>query len=109
MENGVTAYLKTGAVGTSRIILKHSGTGSSNKFGVVRLGDAIDNFFGKLASGTIAPGGTGTVNHWDAAFSGAVGNTIPSCYNHSPTITITTSDKLHGVVVNGVATIGKIC
>lgn len=104
---GTTSYLQTGPVGTSRILLKHTGTGSTNKFGVVRLGDAVDMFFGK-PNATIASGASGTVNIWKPDFTGsALGPTV-SGYNHSADSLLST-DKVHGVLVDGVVVLGKLC
>lgn len=108
ITNGVTDYLTTGAVGSSRILLKSTGTGSSNKWGLIRLGDHVTHFFGK-PTGSISAGGSGTVAVWDGAFAGALGNTVPSCNNPSPTIALTSSDKVFGIVTAGVVTIAKIC
>lgn len=107
VTNGVTEGLTTNPVGSSRILLKSLGTGSDNKWGIVRLGDHVTHFFGKPA-GSIAAGGSGTCNVWDGAFAGALGNSVPSCNNPS-TASLTTSDKVFGIVTNGVVTIGKIC
>lgn len=107
VTNGVTDYLTTNPVGSSRILLKSFGTGSDNKWGIVRLGDHVTHFFGKPA-GSIAAGGSGTCNVWDGAFAGPLGNQVPGCNNPS-TAALTTSDKVFGIVTNGVVTIGKIC
>ena len=107
ITNNSTTGLTTGYVGTSRILWKDTGTGSG-KWGLIRVGDTLDNFFGK-PNATIASGASGTVNAWKPDFTGsALGPTIPSCYNHSAT-GLTTSDKVAGVVVAGIAVVAKIC
>jgi len=41
IENNVTTYLKTGMSGAARILWKSTGTGSSDKWGLIRIGEAI--------------------------------------------------------------------
>jgi hypothetical protein len=107
VTQGVTEGLTTNPVGSSRILLKSLGTGSSDKWGVIRVGDHVTHFFGKPA-GSISAGSSGTCNVWDGAFAGALGNSVPGCNNPS-TANLTSSDKVFGIVTNGVVTIGKIC
>lgn len=103
ITNNDPTRMTTGAVGTSRILWKESGTGV--RIGLIRLGDAIDQFFGK-ADGSISVGSSGTVSVWDAAFSGDLGNNVTGCYNHS--VAISAGDKVAGVVVNGVPVVAKL-
>jgi len=106
ITNSSTTGLTTGYVGTSRILWKDTGTGSG-KWGLIRVGDTLDNFFGK-PNATITAGSSGTVNAWKPDFTGsALGPTIPSCYNHASTSLLST-DKVAGVVVAGVAVVAKI-
>lgn len=108
ISNGVSTYLTTGYVGTSRILWKSSGTGSTDKWGLIRVGDTLDNFVGK-ADGTItANGGTGTVSVWDAAFAGDLVMNVTGCYNHTAT-EIAATDKVSGTVIRGIPVIGKLC
>jgi hypothetical protein len=105
IENSQT-HLKTGYVGTSRILWMQSGTGTG-KLGIVRVGDSILQFFGKPAASIALDATTGTVNAWKADFTGsALGPTVTNCCNF--TRALTTSDKVSGVVDNGVAVIGPL-
>jgi hypothetical protein len=81
--NAVTEGLITGVAGTARIILKSSGTGSTNKWGLINLGDPILSGIGKVSGSPIVEDGTGTVAVWDDLFSGATGQTLSPCINHT--------------------------
>lgn len=104
IENG-SYVLKTGYVGTSRIIWPSSVLGG----GLIRVGDTLDNFFGK-PNASISSGATnGVVNAWKPDFTGsALGPTITGCC-YFGTATLTTSDKVSGCVVAGIPVIGKLC
>jgi hypothetical protein len=106
ITNGATSALTTGYVGTSRILWKESGTGSG-KWGLIRVGDTLDNFVGK-SDGTITTGSTGTVSIWDAGFAGDLGINVTGCYNHSAT-SLAAGDKVAGVILKGVPIVAKIC
>lgn len=106
ITNGTTTALTTGYVGTSRILWKESGTGSG-KWGLIRVGDTLDNFVGK-SDGTITTGSTGTISVWDAGFAGDLGMNVTGCYNHSAT-SLAAGDKVAGVILKGVPIVAKIC
>jgi hypothetical protein len=82
ITNSETGFLTTSAWGTARVVWKQSGTGSG-KWALLDLGDPILCGVGK-ANGAIAADATnGNVNVWDAAFTGATGQTLSSCINHT--------------------------
>lgn len=56
---GVPQTLKTGPLGTSRIILKNSGTGSDDKWGVIRVGHHSGQILVKNEGSPIAGGASG--------------------------------------------------
>lgn len=107
ISNNVTTYLTTGYVGTSRILWKSSGTGSSNKWGLIRIGDTLDNFVGKCDGTISANGGTGTVSVWDAAFSGDLQMDVTNCRNHTSQ-GLVADDKVSGVVIRGIPIIAPL-
>lgn len=61
IANGVTSYLTTSALGSARILWKSTGTGSSDKWGLIRLGDPSGEILVYNATGSsIAAGASGT-------------------------------------------------
>lgn len=61
IANNVTANLTTSALGSSRILWKSSGTGSSDKWGLIRLGETSGEILVKNVTGSaIAGGASGT-------------------------------------------------
>jgi hypothetical protein len=98
-ESGVTGYLTTNPVGTARLLLKSTGTGSTDKFGLAVLGDWGTVFVGKPNASAAVEAIDVVVNVWDATFSGATGQQVSSCYN--PTVPLVTTDRVLGQVVNG--------
>lgn len=71
IANNVTSYLTTSALGSARILWKSSGTGSSDKWGLIRLGDPSGEILVKNSTGSaIAAGSSGTAT----VFSGTPGS-----------------------------------
>jgi hypothetical protein len=103
---GQTGYLTTGAVGTSRISLKSTGTGSSDKYGVISVGEWGTTFVGKPNASAAVEAIDVVVNVWDTTFSGATGQQVSSCYN--PSTPLVASDRVLGTVVNGTVILTKL-
>jgi hypothetical protein len=85
IEHEVTATLKTSALGSSRILWKTSGTGSSDKWGLIRLGEPSGEILVKNSTGSaIAAGssGTATVHTGTAGSESSTGQTI-TVYNRT--------------------------
>jgi hypothetical protein len=85
IEHEVTATLKTSALGSSRILWKTSGTGSSDKWGLSRLGEPSGEILVKNSTGSaIAAGssGTATVHTGTAGSESSTGQTI-TVYNRT--------------------------
>lgn len=61
IANNVSTYLTTGALGSSRILWKSSGTGSTDKWGLIRVGEPSGEILVKNSTGgAIAAGASGT-------------------------------------------------
>lgn len=85
IANNVTTYLTTSAVGSSRILWKSSGTGASDKWGLIRLGEPSGEILVYNATGSsIAAGasGTATVYGGTPLSEASTGQTL-TVYNRS--------------------------
>ena len=85
IANGVTTYLTTGALGSSRILWKSSGTGSSDKWGLIRVGDPSGEILVYNATGSAiaaASSGTATVYEGTAGSETSTGQTL-TVYNRT--------------------------
>jgi len=82
ITNSVSTYLTTSALGSSRILWKDSGTGSSNKWGLIRVGEpsgeilvynntgsSINNASGTFQVHTGTPGSESSTGQTITAFS----------------------------------------
>jgi hypothetical protein len=95
------ALLKTGMIGQARILQKDSGTGSTNKWGIVRLDAARTiHFDGKLTT-TLARNGTGTTDVRPALVTGNLGSVIGSTVPIVDTGKLTTTLPI-GTVIDAV-------
>jgi hypothetical protein len=87
IANSVTSYLTTSAVGSSRILWKSSGTGSTDKWGLIRLGEPSGEILVYNNTGSpITAGNSGTAEVHDgvAGSATATGQTL-TVYNRSST------------------------
>jgi hypothetical protein len=83
--DGVATSLKTVPVGRARVILKNIGTGSENKWGIIRMGDRSGETLVKNTTGsTISAGSSGTAAVWAGTPGSetATGQTI-TAYNRT--------------------------
>lgn len=69
IANSTTSHLTTSMHGSARILWKSSGTGSSEKYGLIEIGSWVSLMLGKT-SGAINKAASGTVTIW----SGAIGS-----------------------------------
>lgn len=77
IANNVSTYLTTGALGSSYIIWKSSGTGSTDKWGLIRVGDRSGQILVKNLTGSaIAAGTTGTATVHKGSDESSTGQTL---------------------------------
>lgn len=94
-----TYVLQSAAVGPVRIVHKPSGTGEKGCW--VRLDCSQSQIFYGKPAGSYSVNGTGTINLWDPAFSGALNTSIASV--NIRVRDMTTATRVIGNVVDGVA------